>query len=173
MKLVANSMYIIDDSYFIDFPDSYLKGNKDANRPHYYCFKGSQPGLYWVIPMSTKIEKFKRIMQKKAEQKKPCDSIHILTIANKESAFIISDMFPITEDYITREYTINGIPLQLKNHKDIKVIDKKARKVLALLRSGHKFVPTQPDVFTIEQQLLAKLAGQQAAATVVECDENK
>lgn len=31
--------YIIKDKFFEDMSDPYLKGNKDGNRPHYYCFE--------------------------------------------------------------------------------------------------------------------------------------
>ena len=30
--------YIIKDSFFEDMDEPYLKGNKEGNRPHYYCF---------------------------------------------------------------------------------------------------------------------------------------
>ena len=115
--------------------------------------------------MSLQVEKAKKVIEKKKSQGKPCDSLHILSIAGKESAFIISDMFPITEEYILREYTIDGIPLQIKDQKDINILDKKARKVLALLRKGYSFVPTQPDIFAIETALIDKLTlTQQVAA---------
>ena len=38
--------YIIKDEFFFKFNDPYLKGNKDQNRPHYYCFKDDIDGLY-------------------------------------------------------------------------------------------------------------------------------
>jgi len=173
MEITKNAVYIIKDSFFNDFPDPYLKGNKDGNRPHYYCYKDDKSGLFWVIPMSLQVEKVRKIMEKKAAAKQPCDSLHILKIANKESAFIISDIFPITEEYIDRDYTINNIPLALKNDNDIRIIDKKAKKVLALLRKGHKFVSTQPDIFTIEQQLSANLSSPQVAAATLTSEVKK
>ena len=44
--------YIIKDSFFEDMDEPYLKGNKEGNRPHYYCFEDSVSGLYWMIPLS-------------------------------------------------------------------------------------------------------------------------
>ena len=41
--------YIIKDSFFEDMNEPYLKGNKEGNRPHYYCFEDSVSGLYWMI----------------------------------------------------------------------------------------------------------------------------
>ena len=45
--------------------DPYLKGNKEANRPHYYCFKDEGTNLYWMIPLSSRIEKYRKIMNRK------------------------------------------------------------------------------------------------------------
>ena len=49
--------YIIKDSFFEDMDEPYLKGNKEGNRPHYYCFEDSVSGLYWMIPLSSRIDK--------------------------------------------------------------------------------------------------------------------
>lgn len=57
--------YIIKDKFFEDIPDPYLKGNKAGNRPHYYCFEDSSAGIYWMIPLSGRIDKYRRIMEKK------------------------------------------------------------------------------------------------------------
>ena len=40
-----SGFYIIKDRFFQDMSDPYLKGNKDANRPHYYCFQDTTNGL--------------------------------------------------------------------------------------------------------------------------------
>ena len=62
-------------------------------------------------------------------------------------------MFPITEKYIEREYTIAGNHLMLTSEHTAKVIEQKARKVLGMLKSGVKFMPTQPDVLSILEKL--------------------
>ncbi len=41
--------YIIKDKFFDDMSEPYLKGNKEGNRPHYYCFEDTQTGIYWMI----------------------------------------------------------------------------------------------------------------------------
>lgn len=55
--------YIIKDDYFIRFDDPFLKGNKEQNRPHYYCFDDDINGLYWLITMSGRADKYKKIIQ--------------------------------------------------------------------------------------------------------------
>ena len=72
---------------------------------------------------------------------------------SRESAFLIQDMFPITEEYIEREYTIAGNHLMLTSEHTAREIEQKARKVMGMLKRGIKFTPTQPDVMAILEKL--------------------
>ena len=142
--MVKTGLYIIKDQFFKDMNEPYLKGNKEQNRPHYYCFKDTDEGIYWMIPMSSKIEKFQKIVDAKLIQGKSCDVIHIAKLDNdKKSAFLIADMFPITEKYVEREYTIAGNPMRVTSEHEAKAIEQKARKVLGMIKRGVKFTPTQ------------------------------
>ena len=155
--ITEHAFYIIKDNFFEDFPDVFLKGNKEENRPHYYCFKDTKTGLLWVIPLSSKIDKYKRIIESREKLNKPCDTLHILKLDNdRTSVFLIQDMFPITENYIERAYTINGNPLRLTSEAEVAKIHKKANKILGLIKRGISFMPTQPDVLKIQDQLLKK-----------------
>ena len=105
--------YIIKDSFFEVIDDPYLKGNKEGYRPHYYCLE-DKDGLFWMIPLSSRVEKYKKIMERKKKAGKPCDIVHIVRLDDdRESAFLIQDMFPVLEEYIEREYTIAGNHLML------------------------------------------------------------
>lgn len=146
--------YIIKDRFFEDMSDPYLKGNKAGNRPHYYCLEDTKTGIYWMIPLSSQIDKYKRIAEKKEKAGKPCDIIQIAKMDDaRESAFLIQDMFPITEEYIEREYTIAGNHLILTSEHTVKEIENKARKVRGMLKRGIKFTPTQPNVKEILKKL--------------------
>lgn len=85
--------YIIKDKFFEDMPDPYLKGNKAGNRPYYYCFEDNATGIYWMIPLSSRIDKFRKIIDKKEQSGKPCDILHIVKLDDsRESVFLIQDM---------------------------------------------------------------------------------
>ena len=93
-------------------------------------------------------------MERKEKAGKPCDILHIVKLDNsRESAFLIQDMFPITEEYIEREYTIAGNHLTLTSEHTAKEIERKARKVMEMLKHGIKFTPTQPDVMVILEKM--------------------
>ena len=129
-------------------------GTNEGNRPHYYCFEDTNTGIYWMIPLSSRVEKYRRIVEKKEKSGRSCDILHIVkSDDSRESVFLIQDMFPITEKYIEREYTIAGNHLMLTSEHTAKVIKQKARKVLGMLKRGMKFMPTQSDVLSILEKL--------------------
>ena len=47
---------------------------------------------------------------------------------DRESAFLIQDMFPITEEYIEREYTIAGNHLMLTSEHTVKLLSNRQEK---------------------------------------------
>ena len=149
--------YVIKDQFFVDAADPYLKGNKGENHPHYYCFKESKDGVYWVIPLSSRVEKYRKIIESRIAAGKPCDTLHISKLDNNwENTFLIQDMFPITDEYIEREYTIAGNHLMLTSEHLVEEIEKKARRVAGLLRRGVEFTPTQPNINAILKMLKGK-----------------
>jgi hypothetical protein len=79
-RMKKTGFYIIKDRFFDDMPDPYLKGNKAGNRPHYYCFEDNTTEIYWMIPLSSRIDKFRKIIEKKEQAGKPCDILHIVKL---------------------------------------------------------------------------------------------
>lgn len=104
--------------------------------------------------MSSRLDKYKNIIKNKEAKGKHCDILHIAKLDNdRESIFLIQDIFPVTEEYVEREYTIAGNHLRITSEHLIKDIEKKARRILALLKKGVKFMPTQPNVMDIYEKL--------------------
>ena len=94
-------------------------------------------------------------MEKKENAGKPCDILHIAKPDNsRESLFLIQDMFPITEKYIERVYTIAGNHLMLRSEHEVREGEQKARKVIGMLKRGVKFIPTHPKIMAILKKLM-------------------
>lgn len=111
-------------------------------------------GIYWMIPLSSRIDKYKKIIDEKQKAGKQCDIIYIVKLDDgRESAFLIQDMFPITDEYIEREYSIAGNHLMLTSEHTVRQLERKARKVMGMLKRGLKFIPTQPNVTVILEEL--------------------
>ena len=133
----ANHFYVIKDEFFDKVNDPSLMLNKKG-RPCYYCIKEQleTDDIYWMIPLSSKIEKYKKIMNKRANENKKNDILHICTVRDDiRSVFLIQNIFPITSKYIKYEYKIYGKTLILEDN-DIKTIEAKARKIIYLLKKG-------------------------------------
>ena len=159
--------YVIKDEFFEKFNDPYLKGNKDQNRSHYYCFKDEADGLYWIIPMSSRVEKYKAVIAHKKEMHKPCDLLYVCKLSNdKENAFLVQDMFPITEKYILRPYTFAGNPLKLINETDRQIIESKAIRILRTCLHKHMRTSFRQ---ILPQTALKILAGRQPACGFLPC----
>lgn len=157
MDILTGSMYFVSDAFFATIQDPYLKINyENTKRPHYFAFEDSETGLFWLVPCSSKIDKYECLIQKKQEQHKPTDTIKIVKIFDKKVALLFQDMFPVIETYIEGRYIKGGQPVRIADPKLIQELEKNARRVINLLHRGVRFTPTQPDVLRIEQLMLAE-----------------
>ena len=78
LNIQAGHFYFIKDEFFEEIKDKELMVNKENGhmRPCYYCFKDSRNNsLYWFIPVSSKVEKYKAIYDKKLARYKRVDTI--------------------------------------------------------------------------------------------------
>lgn len=119
--------------------------------------KIKKTSIFWLVPCSSKIEKFEKIVLKRKEYNRPNDTIKIVTIQNKKTALLLQDMFPITRQYITNQYIRGGQAVRIADIKVIADIERSARRVIILLRQGVKFTPNQPDILRIENIMLNEL----------------
>lgn len=155
MEILTGSLYFVSNDFFVKIQDPYLKINyENTKRPHYFAFHDPRTDLYWLVPCSSKVEKFERLIQKKKEQNKPTDTIKIVKIFGKKTVLLFQDMFPIIERYIESQYIKGGQPVRIADPKQIQELEKTARKVINLLHNGVRFTPTQPDVKRIERLML-------------------
>jgi len=156
-NMISRCVYKIKDKYFEDFPDNYLRSNDEEKRPCYFCFVDPSTSLSWMIPMSKKVEKYKRIIERRRREHKPNDILHVAKIdTGEESAFLIQDMFPVTDEYVLEDYTLGGNILKITSDVLAEILDKKAKRILNLIHKGVRLQDKQPDVLKIEQALLAK-----------------
>ncbi len=153
----SGRFYYIEDKYFIEFPDTMLMQNKEMingqahNRPCFYAFQDSNTLLYWMIPISSRVNKFRGYYNKKVAQYGSCDTIVFGELLGHEKAFLIQNMCPITEIYIKNEYVSSNVPVRIDGILEKELISK-AKKVLALQRKGIHLI--FPDVMAIEAKLL-------------------
>ena len=161
MQINVGCFYFIKDSFFDVIDDPKLMKNKENGnkRPCYYCFKSKEySNIIWFIPVSTKIDKYQNIYEKKLKKqiklgKTPSiDTIVFGNVANTYSVFLIQNMFPVTEEYVESQYIKNKVAIKLSNKLQTEIIGK-ATKVLNLYNHGMKNI-VFPDIDKILEKLL-------------------
>ena len=162
MNIIAGQMVFVSDEFFEKVNDPFLKINYEhTKRPHYFAFRDAVSSLYWLVPCSSRIEKFEAVVQQRKERRKPSDGIRIVKVQNEKTALLFQDMFPVTERYIHSQYIRGGQLVRIADPKTIAELEKHAGKVIGLLRCGIRFTPTQPDAIRIENLMLNELDGKE------------
>lgn len=155
----AGHFYYINDQYFVDFQDKNLMRNNETingqvhDRPCFYAFQDSTTGLYWMIPFSSRVSKYRKYYYDKMQRYHRCDTLVFGEVLGHEKAFLIQNMCPITIQYIKNEYFDSkaNIPVRIDGALERELLEK-AKRVLALQRQGHKLI--FPDVLSIESKLI-------------------
>lgn len=150
-------VYHINDDYFAKVQDDKLMQNKENGtyRPTFLCLEDrNNPGLLWVVPMSTRVEKYQAIRDKQIEKRRECLSIVIGEYDGRQAAFLLQNMFPITEKYLDHIHTRNGNPVPVK-HSIAQEVRTNMQKLRQLIYRGKQVV--FPDVRRLEKLMLEEL----------------
>ena len=160
--MMQAQLYFLSDQYYLDFPDNKLMKNKDMingaahSRPCFFAFPDSKiPEIYWIVPISSKYEKFKQIEEKKIQKYGKCNTIRFGTVLGRHTAFLIQNMCPATEKYLTAYIDKNNRPIRIDNRIAADVVTN-AREVLSMAKRGAKVI--FPDVFKIYCELVRQLS---------------
>jgi len=136
MIVKEGQLYHIQNNYYKRFNNYGLMINKDKNhisRPVYLAGRRNQ--VYWFIPLTSKIDKYKSIISIKEKKYKICRSIMICNIETKEYVLLIQNAFPVTKEYIKSNHYINNKLVRIPNK-----LRKKVRNnfdyMLSLKRKG-------------------------------------
>lgn len=154
-------LYFLSDQYYQDFPDDKLMQNKDIingtphSRPCFFAFQDTKTAdIYWIVPISSRFEKFRKIEQDKISKYGYCNTIRFGTVLGRNTAFLIQNMCPATRKYLTAYIDKNNRPIRIDN-RIATDIEKNARHVLAMAKRGAKVI--FPDVFKIYRELERQL----------------
>lgn len=150
--MTERGLYVLSERFFQDFPDPCLMQNK-GGRPFYYCVQDKH-GLFWMIPLSSKVEKYRSIVEREEAKhgKGGCVLCHVGPMFGAERAFCISNIFPVTSQYVEREFIAKGVHYVVSNDKLVKDVRSKALRYLKLVELG-KLKP-MVDISGIQEKLL-------------------
>ena len=162
----GNFLFITDAFYTKYDPYGRLMKNRGENnkRPCFYAFQDKkEPNIFWCVPISSKVQKYERIVQKKISgqvspksHKIQCNTIVFGNVLGQKKAFLIQNMFPVTAAYVSSIYidknTRNPVTIDPATEK---YIVKNAKKVLSIVFRGHSNI-----IFTNAQEIYKDLTAQ-------------
>ncbi len=145
-------VYHIKDEYFEKVKDSKLMQNKEngAYRPTFYCLRDEN----WMVPLSSRVNKFQAIYDKQVQKYGKCLTIVIGEFDGKKAAFLLQNMFPVTEYYLDHIHTRNSNPVPVK-HSIHRTISTNMKQLRQLHARGKKVV--FPDILRLERLMLTEL----------------
>ena len=123
MKIETGYLYHIKDEFFnvINNKGLMINHEKGHSRPSYLAIKDDN--ILWFIPLSTKIEKYRSIIDKKEKKYGICKTILIKKIAGREQAILIQNAFPTLEKYVQSRHTIDGKSIKVSSAVEKEIID--------------------------------------------------
>lgn len=113
MEIKEGYLYHISLDFFelVDDPNLSVNHAGVHSRPTYFLVKDKE--LLWFIPLSTKIDKYKKIVENKKQKYGRCNTVLIRKIANKENAILIQNAFPTLPKFLSHPHTVNGKPYRV------------------------------------------------------------
>lgn len=82
-------VYHIKNEYFKKVKDDKLMQNKEngAYRPTFYCLRDEKTTLLWMVPLSSRVEKYQDIYNKQVEKYGNCLTIILAEFDGKKIVF--------------------------------------------------------------------------------------
>ena len=155
MNVETNGLCIISDKYFEDFPSVRHMSNKHESRP-YYLAVTVENGNVGTVTLRSQVEKYQAKIRADEEKHGDCIFYYVTKVKGRQSAFLIGNVIPVTEKYIKKPFTIQGVPFVIEDRRDIRKIQSKLKRYLTMVRYG-KLRPAV-DILKIERILLNRMA---------------
>ena len=154
MKVQTGYLYHIKDDFFNKVNDENLMSNHKLGRkrPSYFVIKDKE--ILWFIPLSSKVEKYQRIIDKKIKKYGVCNSILIREIKGEKNAILLQNAFPTLDKYIDHIHITDGKPVKVINTIKDEIIEN-FNIMMKLKQQGINLFFT--DIDKIKQQMLDEM----------------
>ncbi|MDE8277652.1 hypothetical protein PT201_08275 [Erysipelothrix rhusiopathiae] len=130
-----NKFVFVEDSFINEHKEEHklMQGTEGGtSRPFFYALEDpNNNDIMWVIPISSRVTKYKAIYNQKIASKGVCDTLAFANVLGVEKTFLIQNMFPIRKENIKSTYKHNHSNVQI-SISDYAMIKEKVNKVLDL-----------------------------------------
>ena len=135
MEVQTGYLYHIKDEFFEKIKDKGLMINHENghSRPSYLAIKDNN--ILWFIPLSTKVDKYKNIIDQKTKKYGSCKTILIKKIGDIASVILIQNAFPTCEKYVKNIHKRDGKAVKISDAVKREILDD-LKYILSLKESG-------------------------------------
>jgi len=144
---IANEFFIIHDKDRVLMQNKEMVNGVERGRPCFFAFQDNKSReIFWCVPISSKINKYTAIYNKKLEKQKErgipnpkCNTICFGNVMGLPRVFLIQNMFPIIEKYIASVYIDRNTktPVTIESETERLVVNN-AKDILRLVNRGHR-----------------------------------
>ena len=155
MEIKTGYLYHIKDEFFCTVNDDNLMTNHERGRkrPTYFTIKDKD--ILWFIPLSSKVEKYKKVIDNKIKKYGRCDTILIREVLGQDSAILFQNAFPTLEKYIDHVHmTSDGKPAKVVSSLKEEILAN-FEYLMKLKRKGINLFFT--DIDKIKEKMLEEL----------------
>lgn len=151
--MIKGNFYFLSDEYCNKFSKHGVMANKETSsdgihrRPCFYAVEDiKNPNIFWMIPISSQIAKYSKILNQKLKRYPVYDGLEFGYVQGREAAFLLQNICPVTEKYIVEKYIDERTGKDVSIPNDLKrKIDAKAKKIMNKYYKGTKIVITDLD----------------------------
>ena len=151
--MTKGKFYFLSDVYCDKFSKHGVMANKETisdglhRRPCFYSIQDiKNNNIYWMVPISSQIEKYRNLLERKLKRYKVYDGLEFGYVQGREAAFLLQNICPVTEKYIAEKYIDEHTGKDVCIPNDLmRRIEAKAKKIMNKYYQGTKIVITDLD----------------------------
>lgn len=151
--MTKDKFYFLSDEYCEKFKNYGVMSNKEITtnrinrRPCFYAISDPQnPEIYWMIPISSQVEKYERLLREKLKKYRVYDGLEFGFVQGRKAAFLLQNICPVKKEHIIEEYLDINTGESIRIPNDVKrKLHAKARKIINKYYDGVKIVLTDLD----------------------------
>ena len=151
--MTKDKFYFLTDDYCEKFKNHGVMSNKESvgsqvhRRPCFYSIPDPQnENIFWMIPISSQIDKYNNILQEKLRKYKNYDGLEFGYVQGRRAAFLLQNICPVKNEHVVEEYINESTGSSVSIPNDLKRrLNAKARKIINLYYRGTRIVITDLD----------------------------
>ena len=145
--------------------DTYRHG-----RPH-ICIGSSNKTLLWMVPISSRVEKYELEIARQKQKYGACDKVQIVWLNTGKRAALIQNIIPCTPRYVDGKYiNLQTGTVEKIDQADLRRVCISARKLIVLHRCAPKCGFLFTDIFGIAHALLQDVRERNTKKNFCECE---